>query len=195
MCQFLKVISLNAHAGQMLPADKKSPIIRSPLGDSRWLNVEGHKAEVQLVREEIACLQSCLSGFLHDWPQVQTENGWRDASVFIISPFRIVAAEGRETLLRLKIDKDRASSGTIHAFQGKEADIVFLVLGSAPGKTGWWSRQWASRKPNILNVAVTRSRSLLYVIGNVRDWKQHDYFNVLAEEIPCEGKRHGNPML
>lgn len=74
--------------------------------------------------------------------------------------------------------------GTIHTFQGREADIVFLVLGSAPGQAGWGSRQWASRTPNILNVALTRARSLIYVIGNRRDWQKHPFFDVLSDELP-----------
>ena len=84
----------------------------------------------------------------------------------------------------MRFPEERVRCGTIHTFQGREADIVFLVLGSAPGQAGWGSRQWASRTPNILNVALTRARSLIYVIGNRRDWQKHPFFDVLSDELP-----------
>ena len=86
----------------------------------------------------------------------------------------------------MRFPEKRVRCGTIHTFQGKEADIVFLVLGSSPGQAGWGSRQWASRTPNMLNVALTRARSLIYVVGNRRDWKRHPFFDVLAEELPVQ---------
>ena len=84
------------------------------------------------------------------------------------------------------IREERVRCGTIHTFQGREADIVLLVLGSSPGQVGWGSRQWASRTPNILNVALTRAKSLIYVIGNWHDWRRHPFFDVLSEELPVE---------
>jgi superfamily I DNA and/or RNA helicase len=71
--------------------------------------------------------------------------------------------------------------GTIHTFQGKEADVVFLVLGSDPGKPG--SRQWASQKPNMLNVALTRAKRGIYVIGSKKSWKSYNFFSVLAGKL------------
>ena len=86
----------------------------------------------------------------------------------------------------MHMPEEQVRCGTIHTFQGREADIVFLVLGSSPGQAGWGSRQWASRTPNILNVALTRAKSLIYVIGNWRDWRRHPFFDVLSEELPVE---------
>ena len=175
-----------AYAGQMIAAGPLLPAVRSPLGESRWFNVHGKSSDLHLVHEEMDCLSACLHKCLYDWPQAQDKDGWRDAEIFIISPFRKVAAACHELLREMDLDKNLASCGTIHTFQGREADIVFLVLGSSPGKAGWGSRQWAAQKPNILNVAITRARSLLYVIGNIRDWQKHPFFSILAEEIPCK---------
>lgn len=43
--------------------------------------------------------------------------------------------------------------GTVHTFQGKQASAVFFVLDEDRMTLG--SVEWASRKPNLLNVAVT----------------------------------------
>ncbi len=63
--------------------------------------------------------------------------------------------------------KDRA--GTIHTFQGREADTVILLLG-APAKAQNGAREWAAGTPNILNVAVSRAKQNLYVVGSWKVW-------------------------
>jgi superfamily I DNA and/or RNA helicase len=62
--------------------------------------------------------------------------------------------------------------------QGKEADVVVVVLGSRP------ARAWAAERPNLLNVAVSQARRRLYVIGNRQNWQDHRYFDVLAAALP-----------
>jgi superfamily I DNA and/or RNA helicase len=74
--------------------------------------------------------------------------------------------------------------GTIHAFQGKETDIVFIILGSDPNFDG--ARAWAAEKPNMLNVALTRAKQYVYVIGNRQLWAKQPYFNYLAEQLPVK---------
>lgn len=182
-----------AYDGQMVQARAAFPPLRSPLGPSRWLNVIGHIGDGQLVPEELACLRRCMLSFLESWPVLETPDGPHDASVFVISPFRKVAWHCRSLLRSMQIEESRVRCGTIHTFQGREADIVFIVLGSAPGQAGWGSRQWASRTPNILNVALTRARSAVYVIGNLRDWRRHPFFDVLSEELPVSDEAAPQP--
>lgn len=76
--------------------------------------------------------------------------------------------------------------GTIHTFQGKEADIVVLVLG-APLESSAGARHWAGYSPNLLNVAVTRAKRRIYVIGNYRAWKNEGSFGVLARVVQVLG--------
>ena len=173
-----------AYDGQMVQAQRKFPVVHSALGKSCWFHVNGQNADTQLVQEELACLRKCLMQLLDEWPTVEKDGTNREASVFVISPFRKVARHCRALLRAMHVSEERVRCGTIHTFQGREADMVFLVLGSTPGQAGWGSRQWASRTPNILNVALTRARSLVYVIGNWRDWRRHPFFDVLSEELP-----------
>jgi hypothetical protein len=98
--------------------------------------------------------------------------------VMAIGPFRDVARR-----LRNRVQSYRGlRAGTIHTAQGKEADVVILVLGSDPAREG--ARAWAASKPNLLNVAVSRARRRLYVVGDREAWKRHRYFDVLADRLP-----------
>ncbi len=73
--------------------------------------------------------------------------------------------------------------GTVYTMQGKEADVVILILGGDPDRPG--GRGFATREPNLLNVAVTRAKRRLYVIGNRDTWGNEPYFNVLDARIPA----------
>ena len=73
--------------------------------------------------------------------------------------------------------------GTVHSFQGKEAESVILVLGAGRGaKPG--SRKWAAGTPNLLNVAATRAKRSLYIVGNHDLWSGVGYFIEAADMLP-----------
>lgn len=97
--------------------------------------------------------------------------------MFVLSPFRAVA----DKLEEIAKEHQDMRGGTIHTAQGREADVVFFVLGSATEKPG--SRTWASEEPNLLNVAVSRAKRRLYVIGSHQDWSPLPYFEQLAAEL------------
>ncbi|WP_194896156.1 DEAD/DEAH box helicase [Catenulispora pinisilvae] len=100
-------------------------------------------------------------------------------SVFVVSPF-VDIANGLQRLLPewLPKDKDTDRVGTVHVTQGKEADVVIMVLGTATDQPG--SRRWAAQRPNLLNVAVTRAKRRLIVVGDHDNWSPLPFFSVLA---------------
>ncbi|NLA17024.1 hypothetical protein GPU89_05195 [Burkholderia cepacia] len=65
--------------------------------------------------------------------------------------------------------------------QGKESDVVLLVLGGHPDRPG--AKAWASEKPNLLNVAVSRAKRRLYVIGNRDAWRDYPFFSECAATL------------
>jgi predicted nucleic acid-binding Zn-ribbon protein len=176
-----------AYDNQMVQATKPEKI-EPDLFASSWIDVRG-EASGKVVDSEIDALRQIMESFLLAWPQVVNDKGERSAaSVYVISPFRDVALAcqnvvGADTRLgRRFARKDLVvDAGTVHTFQGKEASIVFLVLGSASGEAGAASRRWAASKPNLLNVAVTRAQQRLYVIGNYADWAALPFFCEMAE--------------
>ena len=90
--------------------------------------------------------------------------------VYIITPFSIMATKIKERLKKLKINPALIQAGTVHTFQGKEASTVILSLVCDPKFTAQKGATWVNKTPNLLNVAVTRARENLIVIGNREAW-------------------------
>nr|WP_223812765.1 MULTISPECIES: AAA domain-containing protein [unclassified Pantoea] len=161
-----------AYAGQMVHAvgPKRPGSIGSALGRSRWVDINGN-AETKWCPDEGEAVVRMLKEL--------AASGITNPDVFIITPFKIVEQnmrrrlESETNLLRafgVKLDEwcpDRI--GTIHTFQGREADTVILLLG-APKASQQRARQWAASPPNIINVAVSRAKQNLYVVGSATAW-------------------------
>jgi superfamily I DNA and/or RNA helicase len=71
--------------------------------------------------------------------------------------------------------------GTVHTFQGKEEQAVIFVLGADHQTEG--SASWAAKKPNLLNVAVTRAKRRLYIVGDRSLYRKLPYFSHAAAEL------------
>ncbi|NIG55883.1 DEAD/DEAH box helicase [Chitinophaga sp. Cy-1792] len=160
-----------AYNGQMVKVstDKKEARF---IGPSSWFHVKGGAGNSgHVIEEEISLLEEKIK-------QLQRTEYDQQQPVYVISPFVTVADRCRQVFRH----QPAIQIGTIHTFQGREAEIVFLVLGSDPNKAE--ARKWASRKPNLLNVALTRAQKRIYVIGDKESWEKYPYFNTMAAMLP-----------
>ncbi|OWW04625.1 hypothetical protein ATY81_01165 [Rhizobium sp. R72] len=165
-------------ADEILHADALDNVRRPTFGPSAWINVIGaaETANDFYIPEEGALAAHMMSQCFG--PMSQSQPVIERPDVLIISPFRKVA-DGLKQHLRdnapavfgktaagLAEEWIERSIGTVHSFQGKEADTVLLILGATRPD----SIDWVLAKPNIMNVAVTRARRRLYIIGNRANW-------------------------
>lgn len=72
-----------------------------------------------------------------------------------------------------------ACIGTIHTFQRKETDTVVICLGVDSNGKNTGAVEWACERPNILNVAVTRSKENLYIVGDKTIWAVKPFFKTV----------------
>lgn len=140
--------------------------------NSAWINITSDEASGHWIPQEGEAVKILLQKLI--------EQGVVLKNVFLISPFRDVVS----ALFQIAKQFPGTRAGTVHTMQGKEAEIIILVLGGNPQKVG--AKQWASAKPNLLNVAVSRAKRRLYVVGDRHAWSQYRYFNTLAKLLPEE---------
>ncbi|MBJ7310900.1 DEAD/DEAH box helicase [Rugamonas sp. CCM 8940] len=180
-----------AYGGQMVqgrvdPQGQGEAVdFRCVLGASAWFDVRSTVAQHPVVDAELEVLVDLLRRLQDQPAHVAGERGAdgkvKAAKIFVISPFRKVKEACARQVRAAGIKG--VECGTVHTFQGKEAEIVFLVLGTAAGKAGAGARAWALDRPNLLNVAITRAKCRLYVIGSVGSWGRLNHMAVLHGEL------------
>jgi len=174
----------NAIAYERLMVQAKRPqpsTIRDFLGPSRWFNVQG-QAQDKWCPEEGAIVLDILK-------RLRASNIKPD--LYIVTPFVIVADNLRRIIrdsgvlsgwVENEVNWPYERVGTVHTVQGREAEAVIFVLGAPnPQQTG--ARGWAGGRPNLLNVAVTRAKEVLYVIGNRQLWQGAGLFSELSNRL------------
>ncbi|GMA26940.1 DEAD/DEAH box helicase [Arenivirga flava] len=149
----------------------------SQIEASHWLDEPATTGGTHLQRNEIARLRRHIERLIDEGIAVD--------DIIAISPFREIA----DHLARLDRDYPGLRAGTIHTAQGREADVVFLVLGGDPTAPG--AKAWAAATVNLVNVAASRAKRRLYVIGDRSAWAKHNYFEQLAAALDqhCRDRR------
>jgi superfamily I DNA and/or RNA helicase len=122
-----------------------------------WIHVQGKAQRDKNVNAAEA--QKCIELV------ADLVNRHATASIGIITPFRdqkILIQELMPVLL-----KDRVVVDTVHRFQGDEMDIILLsmvVTEDSPTSKS----NFINKNEFLLNVAITRARSSLYILGNYK---------------------------
>ncbi len=155
--------------------------IKSIIGESRWIHVESEWDEKWSPLEGEVVLK-----ILYHLRQNHCA-----PHLYVITPFAIVQNKIRERLhtsgiLNGWVDNPRRwlyeHVGTVHTVQGREAEAIVFVLG-AQDPEHVRARLWAGQNPNLVNVAVTRAKEALYVVGNRTLWKDCGYFKELNDVL------------
>jgi len=184
-CEDLMFSISNAIAYERLMVQAKQPLassIRDLLGPSQWFNIQGQAQEKWCPEEGVLVLDMLK--------RLRTANIKPD--LYIVAPFVIVVEHMRKIIrdsgvlngwVENEITWPYERVGTVHTVQGREAEAVIFVLGATnPQQTG--ARGWAGGRPNLLNVAVTRAKEVLYVVGNQKLWREAGLFRELSDRMP-----------
>lgn len=168
--------------------DKKQDI--SVRQDSCWINIKGNVRGKQTVDAQVSFATKLIKHLSTD--------GQLPEDVFIITPFKeirrnLIKALNEEVRSAGHFKKShfdkwcRTSVGTVHTFQGKESAIVLFILGADQEHDG--SAKWAASKPNLLNVALTRAKQRIFIVGDPNLWGQQKHFSTALKDLPSVGER------
>jgi len=158
---------------------------------SQWINVGGRESAED--RDHYVQAQGDAVATIVKTAFRNCKNGL--PSLFVISPFTSVVAGVRDklksALLECAEENERNkflknNIGTVHTFQGKEADEVVFVLGC--DKRAFGAVRFVNA--NIVNVAASRAKYRLYIIGDYNVWKENDYIKVAKRELDVAWVSH-----
>lgn len=141
---------------------EKNPLLRQK--GIIWEDVRGsQKSERLNINEDEA--KKCIS------IATQLANQNPEISIGIISPFK---HQAEEINARIPAElRDRIVADTVHKFQGDERDVIIyslVVTNNSPDRKIRWIDYSV---PYLVNVAVTRARTALYIVGNKSYIKTH----------------------
>lgn len=164
-----------AYEGKMVYGNgnnKAPPHDSIALGESAWIDItpnsEKNLSQIQREMNFIKIVLKRLTRKLNAEPPI-----------YIITPFRKIKEQLQKEVKDL-FKKEFADSGingrawaennigTVHTFQGKENQIVFLVLGRDEENIN--SASLLVSKPNLINVAATRAKHRFFIVGNHQLW-------------------------
>ncbi len=172
----------------LLPSEDKNKFFL--LSSSQWINVAGDENGsgdhyVPAQGTEVCSLVNKA------FERSDTPN------LYIIAPFNKVVQGIRKDLLEYaKTKKDselykkynilrnwiNKNIGTVHKFQGKEADEVIFLLGCDMKQKEKYAVTGFVNS-NIVNVAVTRAKYRLYVVGDIRVWQKNRYVTAVKSSM------------
>lgn len=175
-------------------------------GPSAWVECAGQCSERQYVAAQGELVCRAVRA-------LYAQNG-KLPPLYIITPFRTIRDRLQAAMLDAAFWQTLPAArhplpkvwsrwvenriGTVHTFQGREEEMVWLVLGCDAAGSG--AAAWAAEKPNLLNVALTRAKQRIFIIGESALWRGQPYFDHAAATLPhisasaflqrAAGKRH-----
>ena len=195
MYEISNSISYNGIMKQQTLAPSEEKIKTFISGRSQWINVigsENGRGDHYVPNQgEIVCRMVD-----------EAFNRSNVPSLYIITPFtsvvsgirkalRSYANKNKESVLkRSRIFDDWLYSniGTVHKFQGKEANEVIFMLGCDETIKDRYAVKGFVNS-NIVNVAATRAKYRLYIVGNIKVWENNQYVKEakdIMDTLPIE---------
>ena len=157
--------------------DSDDPI--DPCKESCWITYDASNIEYSTGKDRYIQVQGQITFELIQ--KLRARNAeFKD--IFIITPFTSVAHGFKTYMQSISddivnwTDKDNKSGwlkdniGTVHTFQGKEAKVVIYMLGCQSDGSANGAIKWVNA--NNVNVAFTRAKEYIYVIGDATKWAE-----------------------
>lgn len=155
----------------------KEPI--DPCKESCWITYDASNIESSTGKDRYIQVQGEIAFKLI---QKLRARNTKFKDIFIITPFTTVSYGFKKYMESIsddivnwtKDDNKKAwledNIGTVHTFQGKEAKVVIYMLGCQSDGSANGAIKWVNA--NNVNVAFTRAKEYVYVIGDATKWAE-----------------------
>lgn len=160
------------YAGRLEPLRQMKPGENPPLPPMAWAHVRGdaRKRGGSYVNvDEARSIVGWISENAAEW-RARYKGATLEDIVAIVTPFRMQAQEIETALSRAGL-RSGITVGTVHRLQGAQKPIIiFSPVYNVDTAKGLFF----DRKPNMLNVAVSRAQDSFVVIGDMRLFRRGD---------------------
>jgi hypothetical protein len=113
------------------------------------------------------------------------KNGYQLSDIGIISPYKVHSEAIKRTLKKMYSDVKNDDVGTVHTFQGGQKKVIICSTKITNSRHS----SFINRKPNILNVAVSRAEELFILVGDLYTLrKSGSFLERLVEHIEKYGQ-------
>lgn len=85
---------------------------------------------------------------------------YKEEDIAVIAPYK-----NQVKAIIKDIENDKVKVGTVHSFQGQDKEIVIMST-TISSEADSAAKRFIGQKPNLLNVAFTRSKKQLFIVGN-----------------------------
>ena len=134
--------------------------------------------------EEIAAIARIIKELLNIGYKLDHQHN--DKTIGVISPYKSQANALKSHLQETWKHFPSNSIGTVHTFQGGEKSVIILSTRQCRKEDSLW---FLNRRPNLLNVAVSRAKELFILVGNLNHLEQAgEYTKTLVEHIRINGE-------
>jgi hypothetical protein len=145
-------------------------------------NVEG-KLENNVNWAEVDAVEALIEELLAAGYRLNPTDS--ENEIGVISPYRRQVDALTQRLKSRWKDFPQQSIGTVHTFQGgQKSVIIFSTRQCQPNDSLWF----INRRPNLLNVAVSRARELFILVGSLGQISSGGHTRELVEYIKEFGK-------
>lgn len=135
-----------------------------PENNVNWAEVDAVEALIEELLRAGYCLNSPDS----------------DNTIGVISPYRRQVDALTQRLRSRWTDFPQQSIGTVHTFQGGQKSVIIFSTRQCQSTDSLW---FINRRPNLLNVAVSRARELFILVGNLARISEGGHTKELVEYI------------
>jgi AAA domain len=140
-------------------------------------NVEG-KLENNVNWAEVDAVEALIEELLRAGYRLNATDSLNEIGV--ISPYRRQVNALTQRLQSRWTNFSPKSIGTVHTFQGGQKPVIIFSTRQCLATDSIW---FINRRPNLLNVAVSRARELFILVGNLGRISEGGYTRELVEYI------------